>query len=250
MEEVTYVRLYEVMSTQELTMIKIVLNREEVDYRILFENTLQLAEVYALGNSGAIIEVAEYELRNAITILEELGIQINYESSEDQFRLVSFFDRQTKKLPLLGKIDLSYRFLLLISSVLVTVFSLILIDTIEITAEELVSKSWCIDEIIYNGQKLEKPKPKPGEITLNFESFFLCERTLSFTNPKKIMISGLYMSSITGYYEIERRKRIVIRSHSTDSNNLRLDGSYDLKINWQGITTMTSPRVTIRISER
>ena len=124
-----YIRLYEAMNAQELAMIKIAFNNEQVVYRVLFENSLQIADAAALGNSGAIIEVLEEDYSQAKETLIDLDINLYYDQEADQFAFIQTLDAQTKKLPLIGQLNLGYRFLL-IALVVVFLLALLLFLTI------------------------------------------------------------------------------------------------------------------------
>ena len=54
-----YIRVYETSSKSEIVGIKIAFNSVGLRYRVLFENTLDMAASYGTGSRGAILEVIE-----------------------------------------------------------------------------------------------------------------------------------------------------------------------------------------------
>ena len=52
-----YVRLFETQNRSELIKLKLRFNQVDLDYRVLFENTLNVADAYGLGARGVILEV-------------------------------------------------------------------------------------------------------------------------------------------------------------------------------------------------
>lgn len=109
-----YIRIKEVNNLQALELIKLKFNKEGVRYKVLFERTLHLDGIYALGQRGAIIEVWEEHLARATMALEELGYNTAFQEDEQPSAFLLFFDQKTKYLPLLGKIPVSLRWVLVI----------------------------------------------------------------------------------------------------------------------------------------
>ena len=93
-------------------MIKIAFNREEVTYRTQFENTLQIAESVGMGSSGALLEVAVTDVDKAKEALLNLGIVLDYDQLNDRFGFINILDKLSQRIPILGKLDLAYRFLI------------------------------------------------------------------------------------------------------------------------------------------
>lgn len=118
-----FLRLIEIINKQELTIIKLAFNRENIEYKTLFENTLQAGDIYALGSTGVIIEVAEKDLDGAKMILADLGIELDYDSSEDRFNFINKFDSLTQNIPWIGNLQLEYRLVLIVFITLLVLFS-------------------------------------------------------------------------------------------------------------------------------
>lgn len=114
-----YIRLYETHNRSELVQLKLKFNQLDLDYKVLFENTLNVADAYGLGSRGVVIEVAEKDVEVAEAILLDLGM-LNLESEESSFSFLEWYDDFSQKIGLLKDTDLSFRLIILI--VFVSVF--------------------------------------------------------------------------------------------------------------------------------
>ena len=114
-----YIRLYETHNRSELVQLKLKFNQHDLDYKVLFENTLNVADAYGLGSRGVVIEVAEKDVEVAEAILLDLGM-LNLESEGSSFSFLEWYDDFSQKIGLLKDTDLSFRLIILI--VFVSVF--------------------------------------------------------------------------------------------------------------------------------
>ncbi|GEM_PF-2400016 len=124
-----YIRLYETMDRSELTMIKLAFKNRGINFRTHFEKTLQIADVYAMGYNGAIIEVEKAQLPDAREVMDELEIKIGDDNGLSDFPLMKKFDAYSSKLQWVGQWDLTVRLL---------VFGFILLSLVYLMAILLV----------------------------------------------------------------------------------------------------------------
>lgn len=117
----TYVRLYEVLNVAELSLIKLSLNKEGVDFRVQHENTLQLSSAYAMGNSGAILEVREPDIPLAIEVLKEVGIDLEA-SAQSRFIVLEVADQIIENIPGLRDMEGSLRYFVFFVSLAIILF--------------------------------------------------------------------------------------------------------------------------------
>ncbi len=148
-------------------MIKLAFNREDIKFETLFEHTLNVADVYALGNSGAIIEVEEGDYVKSKEILAELGIEIDYDTKEDRFEFINKIEKSTENIPIIGRWKLEYRFLLVIMITILISGSIVLLKTLRLSKSELVGNFWCVEEIIHKGVKMQ-PNTTSGVVIIGF----------------------------------------------------------------------------------
>ncbi len=106
-----YIRIYETINRSELIQIKLMFNKLELDYKILFETTLDVADVYGLGTRGAIVEVRQKDVEVAQAVLLDLElIQIDGEFEKGSF--IEWFDRRTSQIKLFKDFNLEFRLVL------------------------------------------------------------------------------------------------------------------------------------------
>jgi hypothetical protein len=122
-----FIKLYETMDRSELTMIKIALKNRGINFRTQFEKTLQIADVYAMGYNGAIIEVEEIQLPEARKVLDEMGISIGSDTPFGDIAAIRNFDSFSKGLPLVGNFDFTTRLLIVGFTVLAILYLLVVV---------------------------------------------------------------------------------------------------------------------------
>lgn len=238
-----YIRLIETMNSQDLTMIKLALSKENIAYKTLFENTLRIADVYALGNSGAIIEVAEDDYLKSKEILSELGFNIDYDPIEDRFEFVNKFDRITENIPFLRRFRLEYRFLLILLVSSLMLGSIVLINALRISINELVGHFWCVEEIIHNGEKLQ-PNTKSGVVIIGLQE--KCKEDILFHKTGMISLPGFDTNNIKGRWNFKTRNSIEI-SRLSEFGNI-YEGEYQIHTKLNGRMNFVSNKTTITIS--
>lgn len=119
-----YIRLYETHNRSDIVQLKLRFNQLDLDYRVLFENTMNVADAYGLGSRGVVIEVAEKDVEVAEAILLDLGM-LSLESEENSFTFLEWYDDFSQKIGLLKDTDLSFRLIILIVFVSVFVMGVI-----------------------------------------------------------------------------------------------------------------------------
>ena len=100
---IKYVPLIEVFKIQQLNQIKFALDKENIIFTTFFEQTLQTADAYALGGSGARIDVEEDHLERAKEVLKSLDITVDYDPKKDEFGFIEKLDVLTSNIPIIGK---------------------------------------------------------------------------------------------------------------------------------------------------
>ncbi len=120
-----YVRLTEVIHLQNLTLIKLSLDREQLQYRVHFEHSLHVGSYLLGGSRGAIIDVLEGDYPAAVELLAAEGIKADALPDEQSFGPLHEVDLLTESLPLIGRWSVTWRLLILALLVALTVSLLI-----------------------------------------------------------------------------------------------------------------------------
>ncbi|MCC6724773.1 MAG: DUF2007 domain-containing protein [Saprospiraceae bacterium] len=239
-----YTRLIELANVQELDMVKIAFNEAGIHYQVLFENTLQVASVYALGNGGAIVEVADTEVEQAREILSELGIELEFDPEEAKFEFIHKFDELTNKLPLFGSLEVGYRLLSLLGLLAIMVGVVAILYLSRITKEKLVDSLWCTTEIMHDGKKLQ---PKT-HMFIEIKGLNWCNEGIRFREFGDISLPGFDSNNAYGNWEYRKGGVIVIKD--MDIFEDIYEGEYEVEEKWNGIVQLTSKRTVIRMVRR
>lgn len=121
-----YVRFFETSSKSEIVGIKIAFNRVGLRYRVLFENTLDMAASYGTGSRGAILEVVKDDLEVAEAILLDMGLQKIERPEEKESDFIIWYDKFSQKIPVISDMDLSFRLIILIIVVAIVAMGILL----------------------------------------------------------------------------------------------------------------------------
>lgn len=121
-----YVRFFETSSKSEIVGIKIAFNRVGLRYRVLFENTLDMAASYGTGSRGAILEVVKDDLEVAEAILLDMGLQKIERPEETESDFIIWYDKFSQKIPVISDMDLSFRLIILIIVVAIVAMGILL----------------------------------------------------------------------------------------------------------------------------
>jgi len=120
-----YVRLFETQNRSELIQLKLRFNQVDLDYRVLFENTLNVADAYGLGARGVILEVSEEDLEVAEAILLDLDL-VRLSEEENFNTFLNWYDNFSQRIGLLKDTDLSFRLVILIVFVAVFIMGIVI----------------------------------------------------------------------------------------------------------------------------
>ncbi len=121
-----YVRFFETSSKSEIVGIKIAFNRVGLRYRVLFENTLDMAASYGTGSRGAILEVVKEDLEVAEAILLDMGLHKIERPEEKESDFIIWYDKFSQKIPVISDMDLSFRLIILIIVVAIIAMGILL----------------------------------------------------------------------------------------------------------------------------
>ena len=226
-----YVKLIEVYDQQELNIIRIALQSEDINFRVLFENTLNTANVYALGYSGVLIEVIEEEVDISIEILSELGFNTLLSNEPERYKFVILFDKYTKEIPFLKKFEVAYRLLILLSVflfILLLIFSFISINN---PIYELENTKWCVKSITHKNQAIIPNTLSKVSFIRNLKQG-KCKENVIFFDDRSIHLPGFNSTLNEGYWILNYKNNIIINSINKDS--IIYNGIYEIEINLFG----------------
>lgn len=240
-----YKRIYEVLNPQELSVIKLSFDTHGIEYRTLFEHTLQIANVYALGNTGAIIEVTEEDYDRAKDILVSHGIELDYHVKLDRFKFIEWIDNATSKVKWIGKLPLVKRVFIVISCALGIPTLFVLLNMNRIAMNELKGNFWCVERVIFNGKRLY-PNTTSGLIIIGGWQE-KCKEEIYFSKEDGIILPGFNTYGSRGSYKRHWNTLVV---ENLDEHREIYVGEYRIRTNWWGTMKFVSPTTTIVISRK
>lgn len=154
-------------------LLKIKLESEDISVQITDELTVQVYALYSHAIGGVKIWVQEDELQKAHKILTKHGYFPEKEKHSPEHR----FHKFTSKLPLISFLAKEVRLIITISTLLILIsIPIILLHPSPSTEELLTQNSWCIEQIIINGE-IKIPQTKRY---IQIEGFG-CPENLSFS---------------------------------------------------------------------
>ena len=109
----SFTTILETTDRTQLSLAKVALQHADIPFKVLHENTLNMGDAYAMGSTGALIQVPLNEIGSARILLKEQGL-LQVGSGDTQFAVFKVLDTATQGIPIIGKIDFSFRLVLLI----------------------------------------------------------------------------------------------------------------------------------------
>lgn len=120
MSQDSQIQVFETTNITRLSVAKLALDNAGIPYNSLYENTLQLDGVYAMGQNGAQLMVNEADVARANEILSEAGLM--NPTMDEEPSSIQTFSESLGKYPILKSIPANLRFLVLIGGILIIGF--------------------------------------------------------------------------------------------------------------------------------
>lgn len=172
------------------------LESEGIEVLIKDELTTQVNNLYSNAIGGVKLQVKESELEVTQQILTESGYI--KEQREKSNKLIAGFDRLTSKLPLLGKLIIEIRLLIIVALALIIIIFPIIILTLPTTIEKLTKYNWCVQKIYYKGYELT-----PNTIGFRMISDYdNCFETMYFNKNGTVVFPGINSGSEYAKWEL------------------------------------------------
>jgi hypothetical protein len=237
-----FISIYESNDSFELNIIKIELKRENINFRILNENTLQIGNVYALGNNGAIVQVQEAFLEQAELVLTNLNLISVHNQENDKFYIVKYFEEITSSIPILKRMNTSTRLICVIVFLISMPLILLGISSMKNTSEKLVMNKWCLDEIIYKSDTL-----MPNTLDYIKITGLGCNERIEFKENKGIFLPGFQNNKSQGQWKISEDGSKIIMFNMFNNKEI-YEGKYIFKLFTNGRLELESENTKMKLS--
>ena len=173
------------------------LESEGIEVLIKDELTAQVNNFYSNAIGGVKIQVKESELEITRQILTESGyIKEQHVKSN---KLTAGFDKLTSKLPLIGKLIIELRLLIVVALALMIIIFPIIIFTLPSSLEQLTKYNWCVQKIYYKGHELT-PNTIGFRVISDYDN---CFETMSFNKNGTVVFPGINSGSEFAQWELK-----------------------------------------------
>ena len=133
----------------ELLVIRGLLESENIECFVKDELTAQVHNFYSNAIGGIKLQVKAIDKDRAIVILKETGYI--KEDTSPSFNFLEKFEATSSKIPLINKINLLPRLIVVLSSLILLITVPLVIISQPTDYEALINNSWCVSHISYKG---------------------------------------------------------------------------------------------------
>lgn len=117
------------------------------------ELTAQVNNFYSNAIGGVKLQVREEDVHKSRQILQELGY---LDESQDQSNsFLKKWDVQTAKIPLLGKVALEIRLVVLAAIIIVLIAAIVVAFSFPSSENKLTDNFWCIEKVFIEHQEIQ-----------------------------------------------------------------------------------------------
>jgi hypothetical protein len=218
----------------EAHLAKTKLESEGFDVMIKDELTVQADNFISNAIGGVKLQVQDTDYDNALQVLKDSGYII--EPPLKRHPGWVRFDEITSKLPLMGKLILEFRLLILVALALVMIIVPIVLLTMPSVKEQLIRKSWCFDRLTHKGKYYE---PNTDGIKIVFSNN--CTETFFFDNQGLASLPGFNSYPVKARWKMEGNQLVI---YNSDTFQNIYNGRYSVEIG-EGTITMQSDSTTI-----
>ncbi|RYM31508.1 DUF2007 domain-containing protein [Brumimicrobium glaciale] len=110
-----FVTVLTVYYSHETAVIRGRLEAEGIECNVIDELTVQVNPLYSNAIGGVKLQVRESDFENAIVILKEGGYLTDSDLEKSAPKMISFFERNTSKIPLLKNVRFEIRVMVIVA---------------------------------------------------------------------------------------------------------------------------------------
>lgn len=208
---------------QQLYIIKGRLESEGIQCFIKDELTVQSNNFWSNAVGGVKLQVQNQDVERAVALLTELG----YIKDEPiQVDLLTKLDAKTSGIPLLKKTNIVNRIIIL-TIVAITVITTLCYFILKPSTTELLTKTWCVDNIYYNN-KLIGPKTLNAIYITYTNGETPCYENINIRENGDIDIPGVNTRGISGSWKIINDESLQL---TVDTLANIFQGTYIIDVN-------------------
>jgi len=219
----------------ELAVLRLRLEAEGIECRVLDELTVQVYSLYSNAIGGIKLQVKESDVPKTIEILKEGGYIIDQDLQPSKSFLK--LDNATSKLPLLKSVTIELRLIIIAAVGILLITGFIYFATLPSTFERLTKQIWCVDQVTYNGKNFETNTIKQIQmIGMGF-----CPESIDIRTNGTIILPGFNSSSAWGNWKLNDNSLQIMLS---DTFSFVYNGTYEIEFN-RGALILKSNKTTL-----
>lgn len=219
----------------ELVVLRIRLEAEGIECHVVDELTVQVYPFSSNAIGGIKLQVREDDVPRALAILKENGY-----AQEVDLRLVkgvSKIDKATSSLPLIKKLRLVYRLMIIATLFTLVLGGILYLASLPSNLERLTEKSWCLNRVTYKGEDFT-----PNTVDqIRLSGWNYCEERITFRTNGTITLPGFNSSTIWGQWKLVNDS---VQISETDTFGFVYHGLYDIDFSRMRLT-LTSEQTTL-----
>lgn len=208
---------------QQLWIVKGRLEAEGIPCFVKDELTVQSYNLLSNAVGGVKLQVQKQYVEHANSLLFELGYK-KVEPIQDD--LLTRLNKGTTNIPILSKLSIVARIILL-TGLGVTLLTALIYYLIKPSNFELLSKQqWCIDKIYYKGKLVGPNSLNTIFLTYN-NGQHPCSETADFDESGNLRLPGINSSNVDGNWK--KKDNETIQLHVDTLGNI-FEGSYKMDV--------------------
>jgi hypothetical protein len=219
----------------KLAVLRTRLEADGIECRVLDELTVQVNPFYSNAIGGIKLQVKESDMQMAIAILKDGG----YIKDEDLQtpQMPNKFDKMTSRIPLLKNLRPELRLMLIAAFVVLIFIGTIYFATLPSTYERLTKQTWCVEQVIYNGEAYIPNTVAQFRLVAVGEE--CCQEEINIWKYGTISLPGFNSRSVKGKWLLDGKS---LQISQTDTFDFVYNGVYD--INFSGNTLILKSKQT------
>jgi hypothetical protein len=222
----TYITVLTFTYPHELAVIRGRLESEGIECFVKDELTVQVNPFYSNAIGGVKLQVKESDLEKAMEILRETGSITD--SKTESPGLFSRLDKATSKIPILNKVRVEIRMMILIAVALGLILTVAYFVTLPSTFDRLISNSWCLDNVVYDNKKYIPETEDP--IRIIGPGFY--NESITFRANGTVTLPGFRSPTVWGKWQLSDGS---LQISQADAFGNIYDGMYEIEFSNAGL---------------
>lgn len=214
-----FVTIAEFALPTDVAVARGLLESEGIECRLQDELTVQVYNLYSNAIGGVKLQVRADEAGRAKALLIEGGFI--HADQEESGLFWQKLDQWTRRVPLLGKVDLLIaRAFIAVCILLVLIVAPIWWATRPSFVDRLVESSWCLEEVVHNGRPVDP----------DFEGVYVhigCPSRISFNRNGQMSVRGFGMAYGEGTWFLHNGN---LQLHGPDVTDAIFHGTFKVTL--------------------